>query len=265
MRLDAHLGRLRGWGIVLAGSLFAFVAAAQTYPPLPDPTRTSTGTPYPNQSPLPTGQQANPYLTPGMPVEAAPGVPNGMATQPVPPLRPPPVPTTPAPDALPPSSPPSGPSSPSAQRLTPMGTMPLYADPDTLTFQPVPELPPGTEVATVKALPDGGRELYLRLPATGEVPPMWLGHPAELTFLRGRITMRGPLPSSAAPSSPRPPSGARSWFVAEPGGHFAMPSRTAYAFRCQGGEPCLVLVHSDGPFEPHRASEQPVPAPPPLP
>lgn len=243
----------RNLGLVLAVSLVfpSFVALAQTYPPLPDQTTTSTGTPYPTKGPLPTDQQANPYLTPGMPHEAAPGVPNGMSTRPVPPLRDPSPGPAPPPDTASPS-----PTSP--QRLTPMGTMPLYVDPDTLGFQPVPGLPPGTEMATVKELPDGGRELYLRLPTMGEVPPLWLQHPAELTFLRGRVTVRRPGPPGAGP-------GAEGWFIAEPGGHFSMPSRAAYAFRCQSGESCLLLVHTSGPFEPHLQGQQPAPPPPPLP
>ena len=71
----------------VTGLLFGLVAfglpgfaLAQPYPMQSDPLHPSTGnSAFPNQGPLPMQQQGNPFITPGVPAESAPGVPNGIA------------------------------------------------------------------------------------------------------------------------------------------------------------------------------------------
>lgn len=205
------------------------VARAQGYRPVPDSAHQSVPPPYPWQGGLPIQQQDDPRITPGQPLEAAPGVPNGPpALSPVPPggrltHR-------------------SAPPTPPPERVA-MGQTALITRPDSLAFHADGRLPRGLELATIKALPDGGEELYLRIPAGRALPGAYCEGALDLVVGRGEVTLL---------VEGRP-------VAAGPGTHASLPARTAHGLRCEAGEraergeeagACLLFLRSDGPYRP---------------
>jgi len=193
----------------------AATAAAQTYPPMGDRMHSEVPA-YPWQGPTELEQQGVPGATPGVPTQRSTELGTAgendlvrsrhgaVVTQP-------------------------------REALTPMGTRELFADPATAAFAASPDLPPNVEVATVRALPRGGVERYVRLQPGARIPTHWTSSSTELTFLRGETSLVG----------------AASLRTMEPGSFVALEGREVRELDCSARDTCLILVRSAGPLDIH--------------
>ena len=115
----------------------------------------------------------------------------------------------------------------------PIGTLPLGASPMRLDFVQGDNLPSGVQTATVKDLPGGGVELYLRIPPGAKIPQHWQSSAQDLTFIRGETTVLS--------------DGGR-LLTGEPGGHISLPVSSAHELDCGIRAECLIFVRSTGPM-----------------
>lgn len=196
--------------LVLVAPALAGNARAQPYPLTPDASRSRSGPLYQTQGPLPLQQQGV-----GEETQRGLGVPKEKRAQPGP-----------------------------EERLGSFGAEPLLSDPAKLPFTQGAELPRGVKTATVRALPGGGLEYYLRIPPGGRIPESWQPSAKDVTFLRGDATLVGdrgqPLRS-------------------EPGTHLSLPANTAHAFACSRRQECLLFVRSAGPSSVHYTNPDEAP------